>query len=520
MHISVNHSRNTHQPIARTAIMRSTLSSRECRLALLGVVLLTFATRLPCLLHPQPLDNEAVYSVVANEIVDGGRPYADAIERKPPLLFWTYAAIFKAFGKYNWKALHAVGLVWVLATMAGLYAIGKELFDRNAGLIAALLYSVYQPWVSWKDLAFHAEVLMNLPIVLAWAIAFQKSSARVRPELLAAGALLCAAFLLKQPAAIAAVPLGIYLLLSDYRVSRHLTGAAAIGQAATLTVGFFGTLGLVIIVLQKQHILAEAFHWTITDHTIPHVFVTHGLWTALGFIIYCLPLILGVVMAYRDTSGIWKGVSAERTALLGLLAASVVGVAAGARFYQHYYIQLFPPLALVAAPHYSSILSNKTEPPPRLLRPWIVCVWLGVTVVWFSIVHWWGLASRREPSEAGRYLREHSAPDDRIFVWGDEAKIYLDAQRRPASRYVMTFPLTGRIWGADLKLDTRSRIQPGSWNTLEQDFRRHPPAFIVDTESYPDAHYPVADFPILAKWIAEDYQPVFRTAEAVIYRIR
>ena len=87
-----------------------------------------------------------MYSVVANQIVDGGRPYIDAVERKPPLLFWTYAAIFKIAGKYNWKALHIVALLWTLCAMAGLYVLGRELFDRNTGLIAALLYSVFQPW--------------------------------------------------------------------------------------------------------------------------------------------------------------------------------------------------------------------------------------------------------------------------------------------------------------------------------------------------------------------------------------
>ncbi len=61
---------------------------------------------------------------MANEIVDGGRPYIDAVDRKPPLLFWTYAAVFKVAGKYNWKALH-IALAGVDAgAMAGLYVIG------------------------------------------------------------------------------------------------------------------------------------------------------------------------------------------------------------------------------------------------------------------------------------------------------------------------------------------------------------------------------------------------------------
>jgi hypothetical protein len=96
---------------------------RRFHLAALGIVFLTIAIRLPSLVHPQPIDAEAMYSVVANEIVDGGRPYIDAVERKPPLLFWTYALIFKIAGKFNWMALHFVALLWTLSAMAGLYVI-------------------------------------------------------------------------------------------------------------------------------------------------------------------------------------------------------------------------------------------------------------------------------------------------------------------------------------------------------------------------------------------------------------
>ena len=86
-------------------------SFRQFRFAVLGIVLLTVATRLPAILHPLPIDDEAGYSVIANEIVDGGRPYIDAVDRKPPLLFWTYSAVFEVAGKYNWKALHLVSFL-------------------------------------------------------------------------------------------------------------------------------------------------------------------------------------------------------------------------------------------------------------------------------------------------------------------------------------------------------------------------------------------------------------------------
>jgi 4-amino-4-deoxy-L-arabinose transferase-like glycosyltransferase len=499
-----------------------THSSGRFWLAVLGIILLTIAIRLPSLVHPQPIDSEAMYSVVANEIVDGGRPYIDAVERKPPLLFWTYAAVFKAAGKFNWQALHIVALVWTLCAMAGLYVIGSELFDRNTGLIAALFYGVFQHWWTWKNLSFDGEMLMNLPIIWAWAIAFRRSSSRLRPELFPAGALLGAAFLLKQPAVIAAVPLGIYLLLPSYRTSRGLTPTNSIIQAAMLTAGFFAAVGLATLVLWKQGILRDAFYWTIVDHDIPHVFWEKGLLLTLAFIGACLPLVVGAILACRDKSEIWAARTPERIALFGLLAASAIGVAAGARFYPHYYVQLIPPLALLAAPYYARLWSRAMQPPHWLLRPTVTYAWLALTVIAFAIIHWTGLTPQRAPSEAGRYLSTHSAPEDRIFVWGQTAKIYLHAHRRPACRYITTFPLTGYVFGGRIPgLDTRGRILPGAWENLQQDFAKHPPTYIVDVQADAKmAQYPVKNFPILAKLLAEHYQPVARTTDGMIYRMR
>lgn len=487
----------------------------------LAIVALTVATRFAALQHPQPIDDEAVYSVVGNEIVDGGRPYADVVERKPPLLFWVYAAVFKGAGKFNWKALHLVALIWTLGTMGGLYVAGRRLFNRETGMLAAFFYALYQPWAVFQNLAFNGELLMNLPLVWAWALAFKRGTGKYRPELLVAGALLCAGFLLKQPAAIAAVPLGVYLLLPSYRASRGLTFAQSVTQAGTLTAGFLGALLLVAIVLWKQGVLSEAFYWTVTNHSVPHVFWKKGALMTLAFIVACLPLIVGTALAWRDRDGVWSEKSAERTALIGLVAASAIGMAAGARFYPHYYIQLVPPLALLAAPHFAQLWSGDMQPRQWFLRPAVACAWLAGTLLIFSIAHWRGLASVRSPCEAGQYLFEHSAPNDRIFVWGQAPEIYLEAQRRPACRYVVTFPLTGYIFGGITGIDTRNRIVPGAWANLEHDFAAHPPTYIVDVQvPAKNKQYPVKDFPILARFLSERYSPIARTADGVIYRMR
>jgi 4-amino-4-deoxy-L-arabinose transferase-like glycosyltransferase len=512
--ISANREIKEHGHVLRNGLRRLPLLA-------LGIVILAVGMRLPALMHPLPIDDEETYSLVANEIVAGGQPYVNAVERKPPLLFWTYAAVFKVAGEYNWKALHVFAVLWTLATMAGLYFAGKNLADPLTGLIAALLYAVFQPWGTFRNLALNGELLMNLPLVWAWGIAFRQSRSRVRPELLAAGALLCAGFLLKQPAAIAAVPIGIYLLLPSYAESRGLTRIDSIVQAAMLTAGFFGTLGLVALLLWKQGILGQAYFWTITDQSVPHVFWTKGVIATLAFIGICLPLLIGAAMGQRGDNEMWANKRAEHIAVLGLTIASAVGAAAGARFYPHYYIQLIPPLALLAAVNYGKLWSRKAPPAHWWERPRVTYVWLGLIVVALFITQSRALAAQRPLMETARYLLEHSDPHDRIFVWGQTPAIYLQAQRRPASRFVVTFPLTGYIFGGLTDVNTSKRIIPGAWSELEEDFKRHPPEYIVDVQvPRKNAQYPVRNFPFLAKLLADKYQPVARTAEGVIYRMR
>jgi 4-amino-4-deoxy-L-arabinose transferase-like glycosyltransferase len=494
---------------------------------------LTVLIRVPALTHPRAIDDENIYSVVALEMLEGGEPYVDAVERKPPLLFWTYELIYRLVGAYNWLGLHAVATLWVLLSVWMCYLIGHNMFDEKVGLVGALLYSVYQPWAYWRNLAFNGEVMMNLPILVAVWIVFRPAQSKVRLELIVAGALLCSAFLLKQPAAIAAVPLGIYLLLPGYRRSRNVGVAQSFVQAALLTLGFFGTLGGVAAYFAGQGILGDAYYWTIGDHGVLHgptdpVFWIRGGRYALAFVATCAPLVVGTVLSLREgmsSNGLWIGRRPEFLAWVGLLIVSVIGVAVAGRFYPHYFIQLIPPLALLAAPVLAAAWRAAAHASPWYLRRRLGTAWLASTVVAFFVAHVVGLAPRRAEGEAGQYIRANSTEADRIFVWGQNPSIYLDARRRPASRYVATFPLTGYIFGSPLswnpEYDTSDRIVPGSWENLQSDLAETPPHFIVDTDAArPTARYPIREFQILQEYIDDAYELAYHAADGIVYRRR
>src|SRR5262249_14043311 len=230
------------------------------------LVLLTVCLRLPVIVHPKAIDDEAGYATVAHELLHGGTLYVSALDRRPPLLFWIYAAIFFVVGPYNWLPFHLIAVAWILLSMWGLYALGRELFSREVGLVAALLYSIYTASVYYKLLEFNGEVMMDLPIVWALYIAFKQHASHHRPELILSGVLLCCAFLIKQPAAIAALPVGMYFLLPAYRAQRHLSLRYSVLHATLLTTSYFLTLGLVVLAFHTHGVLRVAYSWTIADY--------------------------------------------------------------------------------------------------------------------------------------------------------------------------------------------------------------------------------------------------------------
>jgi len=499
--------------------------------AWLLLALLTLALRLPAIVHPMTLDDEGGYAVVAHELLEGGTLYRSALDRRPPLLFWIYAGVFGVVGEYNWPAFHLFGVAWILFTMAGLYAIARQLFSREVAVAAALLYSICTARPDWVNLALNGEVMMNLPIVWGLFLALRRSAPGVRFELAASGALLACAFLIKQPAAVAAVPAAVYLLLPSRRAGSGLRRRDAVLQAGLLGASFFLTLGAVALILHRQGILADAWYWTFGDHDVPHgptdpVFWQRGGKEALATAAAWHPLLACCAVSIRDRfqrAGYWQGRRPELAALLLLLGLSSLGVCASGRFYSHYFFQLLPALVLLGAPALAAIWTGAVAYPFPLLRRGVLGFLLAGSAAAFLVVNCVGLFPWRRASPLSQYVRLHSGPQDKVFFWGQRDWLYAEAERRPASRFILCFPLTGYVFGSPLSddplHDSTERILPGAWETLAREFAEHPPILFVDTDPGTVAKkYPPTRYPYLRRLLAEEYREVFATPEGVVYR--
>jgi 4-amino-4-deoxy-L-arabinose transferase-like glycosyltransferase len=496
------------------------------------LVLFTLVTRLPILTYPKACDDEQVYVVVAVEMLHGGQPYVSAVERKPPLLFYVYEATLGLFGERSYFALHFGALLWTLATMALLATIVRRLFDARAGFVAAGLYAVFSAWANYTNLAWNGELLMNLPIVAAFALAMRPSRSRLRPELMLVGTLVSVAFLFKQPSVIAGLPLAVYVLHPDYRRARGLGWLASLVHAAMLFVGFAAALALAALYLRQVGLLQEAWYWTISNHATPLGPTTWFFWHKLPgrgalFVLECLPILLLTAISIREgagAGGIWSQRRAELAAFVVLLGGCVLGVVANGQFNYHYFIQLTPPLVLLSAPVFAAIWNGERAPRARYLAPRFLARWVGLAALVFLVTDTIGLAQIRGLLKSAVYVRDHSTPDDRIFVWGQgtaQTGIYLDAQRRPASRYIASFALNGLLWGmGDPAYDTHDRIVPGAWDNLRREFALHPPKFIIDCHEVRDGPllFPIRGYPYLKTLLERDYRQVKRTEDGVIYQ--
>jgi 4-amino-4-deoxy-L-arabinose transferase-like glycosyltransferase len=131
------------------------------------------------------------------------------------------------------------------------------------------------------------------------------------------------------------------------------------------------------------------------------------------------------------------------------LLASFAGAAVGGYFREHYFIQLIPPLAVLAG-RGAVIVRDHWFPPVPAAAVAAAAIAHGVLVM----PGYWLVGTPAEKSRllydiapfpeaigVGAYLDRHAGPDDTIFVYGNEPEIYYYSRRRTASRYIFLYPL-------------------------------------------------------------------------------
>jgi hypothetical protein len=476
--------------------------------------------------------DEAVHAVGSWVAWSGGLLYTDFVDNKPPLLYVYYGAA---------QALLGVGLVPVRVFTAlltvPLTALAASAFfhhDRR-GLVAGLLYVVFgAAFIGHDVLAANTEVLLLLPAAWAVVVVRDEGSARRSGRLLAAGALLGVASLLKIHALSWLPALG----WAAWRAQRAQPGPAGPGVGlVALAAGFLTPSVAAWVYFASRGGEAPFVYWTLVTNAVysanavpPREWLGRAAASVLPFLLVTAPLVWLWLRAPREPADAYRF-----RLVAALVVVSLLAVAWGLRFFPHYFVPVYWPLALAAGPAAAS-LTLPLQRAGAWLLVYTAAVWLGFTAS-TAVLYVGGWQKRRvywETDPVYRRLAEHLQRDvcahgATLFVWGYAPIVYYEARMPPASRFVALSQsgLTGYVSGNRASLEARGPHAPGivqhHWDLLLADLERSRATFIVDTAPagiFRWDRFPLSDFPRLAAYVAAHYEDAGSVDRVRVYRRR
>ena len=408
---------------------------------------LALALRLPVASLPFERD-EGEYAYTAQRWLAGDVPYRDVFDQKPPGVFAFYAAAF-AIGGESVAAVRIAAQLWVAAALVVLGVLGARCFGPPVGVAAALLGLILCSDPSWLGNAVNTEQIATLPLALGALLALGARGVDRVAAALAAGLLGGAALLAKPVTApIVAFELATLVARAPRRPVHAL--AAAIGVAVPLAVTwlYFAShdAGAAFLDAVVWNNVAYAGQTRLAEYRTYLEIQLAPTLAPLG------PLYAAVLAAPLALRG---GDAARRRRLAwvaGWLAVSLVAVAAGGYFRQHYFVLAMPPVALLAAVGLDA-LARAIAPRARAIAAPLAA---AAVLAWSVALGWWYYGPASDASKLhriygsnpfpetpalGAWLASRSAPDDRIFVYGSEPQLLFYARRPSASRYMFVYPL-------------------------------------------------------------------------------
>ncbi len=406
-----------------------------------------------------PLErDEGEYAYAGQLILKGIPPYQLAYNMKFPGAYYAYAGLMAIFGQTPWGI--RTGLLAVnLATMLLLFAWGRRLVGFLAAGVGASVFALLA--LDQWSMGVFAHATHFVALFVVGALATMHGTGRAW-RLIAAGFLMGAAIAMKQQAVFFAALAVALAMWSARSVPAAQIRREALRRGALVAAGLALSFVLLLATLAIEGVLGRFWFWTF-QYAAAYVSqiplsiaggVFQMAWSyitqATGWFWYAGLAGLVLLFASRWTGG-------SRVAIAGWFAAAALSVVPGFFFRPHYFIVLMPVVGLLAGVALASV--------DRGLARWIGAVGARVTsLVLFAVVlvahtqrdgHFFFRMTATElvravyqtspfleSPEIGRYLNEHTAPDDRIAVLGSEPQILFYANRLSATGYIYMYALT------------------------------------------------------------------------------
>ena len=468
---------------------------RTSRLTLCGsLTMLSFALRAPTFVTRLFDPDEAAIGVQALVVRAGGTLYTDIYDRKPPLPPVLYAASFSLTNSTDVRLMRVVVTI-VLAVSGVLVALEcmRRWGPRHAWwggvLFVAGSMALFPADAGAANYAHFA--LLPGTAAIIWA------RRGTLPAAIAAGVAIGVAILCRQSWLLGVVPTCISVGLHGRW--RNVVPSVAGAAATVATTGFYAPLG-------------RFWEWNVTNSP-GFVFAGTSVWSALGrglasvagFGAFHPVVTIAVVFAGLTGFSTLRRRTVPADIDLWLWVASGVAAwAAGLRFFGHYWLQVVPPLVLLAVP----VVAEWSR---RARTAAMGGVAIPAVAAWVLLFIPGSFHNRPNAAVLATYVKSHTTAADRVFIWGSYPEVLVAADRLPAGALVHTDFVVGRSGGRDDPAQTVPSAVPGALDIMMKSLSEHPPKLILDTSSAPDLgyrHYPTSLLPDLERFIQNGYTQV------------
>jgi len=430
-----------------------------------------------------PAEDTGVFFYAAQRLLDGGLPYRDIWDHKPPGVYVVDAAGLALGGRAG---------IWVvqLAFLVAAVVLGYLAMRREFGNVPAFVGSL--AWLVASPRLFLEQGQTNFVEFFAVPLQFGALLLSMRPltisRALAIGVLGGAAVLFKPTLVGIWIAIGLVTLFHRRRAGAIPIAGIAIGGLIPLLL--VGTWAI------SRGILADLVDETLVYNRAYASFLpaAQRLSDLIGGLRLTLPSGL-VLIAF--TAWLYAVVTRRLRSPLVFIAVVALPLelvlSTFGRGYHYYYLAWLPAMGVLAAFGVSEL---RRLAPPRPARIALVFGTLAMCAQPALLVTRLALTT-----DAGRfrgaaaYVAANSRAEDTVFIWGAHTEILFLAQRLAPTRYVYQYA----------PLYTRGYSTPARVADLLADLERNRPVLILDA-SLESPVTPPLDGAAFRTWISPDIQ--------------
>jgi len=450
--------------------------------ALLGVV--SVAVLLPN--HPagrDPAEDAGVFFYAAQRLLDGGAPYRDIWDHKPPGVYFVDAVGIALAGRTGVWLTQLAFLV--AAALLGYRALRRE-FGATAAFVGSLAWLAALPrlFLEYGQTSFVEFYALPLQFGALLLCTFPLARSRA----LGIGALGGAAMLLKPTL------VGIVLAIGLVTLLRGRRGAVAV--LVLIAIGGLVPLAVVAVWAAARGVLGDMVDQAVVYNGAYAAFApaSERIEAVLSGLRLTLPSGLAVVSVAA-----WVYAVVTRRFVPTLLAVALVAfpvelaLSTWGRGYHYYFIAWLPSMSILAAfavAEVQRIAPRRIASPALALGVLAMCVFPALLVTRLALTTDEGRARF-----AGAYIAANTRPDDTVLIWGSHSEVLFLAGRRSPTRYVYQYAA----------LATRGYATPARVDEFVADLQRARPALILDASSESFVTPPL-DVAGLRAWVSPEAQ--------------